>query len=251
MVNMRVIGIDCATKNERIGLACGLVTGAQLRLQHVVTCQRDRLAAEQVISWIANGSEPVLLAVDSPLGWPQTLASSLAMHKAGVEISVEADQLFMRETDRFVLQLLGKRPLSVGADRIARTALATLRLIGEIRQGIDSEIPLAWSHRRLMQTSVIEVYPAATLTAWGWPADGYKKHGQHEQRQRIIQALRRGAFIDAGAERMETSADALDAAICVFAGADFLLGRSVEPRDRTRAEREGWIWVRDRRAPCA
>ena len=44
-------------------------------------------------------------------------------------------------------------------------------------------------------------------------------------------------------ERLEASPDTLDAAICVIAGADYLSGRAVGPRDEQLAFREGWIWA--------
>jgi len=40
------------------------------------------------------------------------------------------------------------------------------------------------------------------------------------------------------------NADVLDAAVCVLAAGDFLLGRAMAPENRSQAEREGWIWVR-------
>ena len=41
---------------------------------------------------------------------------------------------------------------------------------------------------------------------------------------------------------MIESADALDAVICVLAGADFVRGPVYAPEIAALAEREGWIW---------
>ena len=38
----------------------------------------------------------------------------------------------------------------------------------------------------------------------------------------------------------------LDAVLCVIAGLDFVGGAASGPSDRDTAEREGWIWVRER-----
>jgi hypothetical protein len=38
--------------------------------------------------------------------------------------------------------------------------------------------------------------------------------------------------------------DALDAMICVLAGADFLAGKAYPPTDLALAQKEGWIWIR-------
>jgi hypothetical protein len=44
---------------------------------------------------------------------------------------------------------------------------------------------------------------------------------------------------------LESSDDALDAAICVLAGLDFLRGEVYKPKDFPLAKEEGWIWVRE------
>jgi len=44
---------------------------------------------------------------------------------------------------------------------------------------------------------------------------------------------------------MVESDHALDAALCVCAGLDFLAGDVVRPKDLSSAKREGWIWVRE------
>jgi hypothetical protein len=40
------------------------------------------------------------------------------------------------------------------------------------------------------------------------------------------------------------SSDALDAAVCCLAGADFLKGLALEPENLEFAKKEGWIWVK-------
>jgi len=42
---------------------------------------------------------------------------------------------------------------------------------------------------------------------------------------------------------LATSADLIDAAVCVLAGDDFIAGRAMNPEDHSLAEREGWIWT--------
>jgi hypothetical protein len=41
--------------------------------------------------------------------------------------------------------------------------------------------------------------------------------------------------------------DMLDAAVCVLAGHDFLIGTAKAPADVDPFRTEGWIWARD---PC-
>ena len=42
---------------------------------------------------------------------------------------------------------------------------------------------------------------------------------------------------------LTSNADALDAAVCVLAGRDFIRGHALSPPDLDEAKREGWIWV--------
>jgi hypothetical protein len=62
--------------------------------------------------------------------------------------------------------------------------------------------------------------------------------------EEIIDGLRKVAGLPLDVSSMQASADALDAAVCVLAAADFLRGEAMPPEDQALAEREGWIWVR-------
>jgi hypothetical protein len=98
--------------------------------------------------------------------------------------------MFRRTTDLFIQARLGKRPLDVGVDRIARTAYAALRILGTLRVELGMPIPLAWAPADVSRVAAIEVYPAATLLAHRIRSIGYKKRHQIEQRGEIIEALR-------------------------------------------------------------
>ena len=65
-----------------------------------------------------------------------------------------------------------------------------------------------------------------------------------KQRAEILQGLGDRVEIEPKLRALLTSnADALDAAVCVLAGSDFLRGRALPPPDLDEAKREGWIWV--------
>ena len=164
--------------------------------------------------------------------------------EAGDPIRDNANLLFRRGTDRFVKERIGKQPLDVGADRIARTAHAALRLLAQVRTLTGSPIPLAWNPKIRDGVAAIEVYPAATLTAHGLRASGYKSREDEKQREEILRGLAERMEITADLKPLlKSSADALDAAVCVLAGADFLGCRALAPSDPDEATREGWIWV--------
>ena len=141
--------------------------------------------------------------------------------------------------------MTGRRPFEVGANLIARTARAALALLQELRELTGESIPLAWIPQ-LDRLAAIEVYPAATLAARGFPHTGYKPHGQQARREEIVTALTAVMELPGNITTMIGNADALDAAVCALAGWDFLTGGAHSPShdDEVLAQNEGWIWVR-------
>jgi predicted RNase H-like nuclease len=237
-----IIGVDCATDPRRVGLACAEVSGARPKLKVAEVGSKELSLADRIASWFGADSR-TLLAMDAPLGWPVEMGPALTQQRAGEYIDVPPDRLFQRETDRVVHRVVGRRPLEVGAERIARTALAALALLEQLRQRLDQPISLAWSPQFPGLVSAIEVYPAGTLRAYGLPASGYKKRGQSSARQRLIEWLSEHIEIQGPTTLLEENADALDAVICVLAGWDFLRGLTIAPTDPEQAAKEGWIWV--------
>jgi len=110
---------------------------------------------------------------------------------------------------------------------------------------LGQAISLAWEATAGPdEMRAVEVYPAATLKVHGLRASGYKRSQQLEERASILEGLRNLMTINRDEELLRSNADALDAAVCVLAGADFLRGDALPPTDRALAEREGWIWVK-------
>lgn len=240
-----IIGIDAATEAKKLGLARGHLESDRLVVHEVMLGSEVASVTDTVASWVTAHT---LIAIDAPLGWPSPLGHALREHRAGVAIQAEAHDLFRRVTDRFVHTTLGKLPLEVGADRIARTAHAALRRLDELRRVTRLDIPLAWAPGG-RGVACIEVYPAATLRARGIDSSGCKgkKEGTVAQRRRVLDAVRGELGLEIEDARLVGCDDRLDAVLCVLAGADFLRGRCVGPdeRQRERAEVEGWIWFGD------
>lgn len=115
--------------------------------------------------------------MDAPLGWPRPLGPALSDHRAGEPIDPPADTLFHRETDGVVHRTVGKRPMEVGADRIARTARSAVELIGELRnagraRGMDQHPPAPRSMASLTtndrsRSSIHRPYTASEVHAMG------------------------------------------------------------------------------------
>jgi predicted RNase H-like nuclease len=238
-----IVGIDCATEDSRVGLALADRSNRRTTIRRATICARESSAADTVADWIRGATVPVLLAIDAPLGWPIDMGRQLVDHRAGQTIEVEPNLLFRRATDRFIQATLGKTPLDIGADRIARTAHAALRLLGNLRKALALPIPLAWT-ADCVGVSSVEVYPAATLTANGLRSSGYKKPVQQAERTEIVRSL--SSWIDCKCcfDDLRGNADVLDAAVCVLAAVDFLEGEAIAPSDPALAAHEGWIWTR-------
>lgn len=239
---IHLIGIDCAVQNRNIGLAFGTLDDV-FRLESVMQGSKTISIEEQLIDWIQL-DRPVLIALDAPLGWPESLGTALPHHKAGEPIDVSPDQLFSRDTDQFVWKKIGKKPLDVGAARIARTAHATLRLIDTLRNRSGQPIPLVWHPDHIEGVQIIEVYPAATLKAHNLISKGYKKSDQVPTRGKIYRQLTQGWESAVEEEVAVRTGHVFDAVVCVKAALDFLEGTCYSPPDSHLAQKEGWIWVR-------
>ena len=245
MSNVTLIGIDCATQPKKTGLALGVWDGTAVSVQKAIVGQNNESIAVTIHSWLPKNTA-VLLAIDAPLGWPAPLGQALAHHHAGELLRLPANQLFRRETDRFVQQTFGKTPLDVGADRIARTAHTALRILQELRTSTQLTIPLAWEPNTTSSVRALEVYPAATLTVLlqKQRVPPYKGKNGANGRKFILTHLQNHLHLPETRSIIERNDDVLDAVICLLCAADFLQGRTIPPQNKELAEKEGWIWIR-------
>lgn len=117
-----------------------------------------------------------------------------------------------------------------------------MTILHELRQRTNKPIELIWNNQELSDISAIEVYPTATLKAYGILHRGYREHKQY--RREIIKALKNHIYLSEGTKILRDNADALDSAVCLLAAKDFLEGKSYEPENLELAKKEGWIWVR-------
>jgi len=239
-----IIGIDCACQAKDVGLARAQWHAGRTTVTDVLCGKELRSIPTLVAEWML-GADRCLLALDAPLGWPQDMGHELDLHVAGDAISVSPNKMFRRVTDTAIKERFRKTPLDVGADRIARTALWALSLLGELRKITDRPVPLAWTPADVHGAAAIEVYPAGSLIAHGMPVSGYKKAAQRDVRGDMLASLSNKVHLPDNHESLLNDANCLDAAICVLAAADFLEGAAVPPADLGLAKKEGWIWVRD------
>jgi hypothetical protein len=55
---------------------------------------RERVAATGIAGWVRESQDPVLIAIDAPLGWPKQLALTLINHRAGMPIELRPMRCF-------------------------------------------------------------------------------------------------------------------------------------------------------------
>jgi hypothetical protein len=253
-----------ATQPKSVGLAHCTYDSQQLQLEKISTHRTWPAIDREISAWISQPSRTAeeqppthppasppttLLALDAPLGWPERLADTLHGHRAGDPVPKVANELFRRRTDDVVAAELGKRPLDVGADRIARTAHAALHLLTRLRETHALDMPLAWTPGRVSSTSMIEVYPAGTLASRHLPSSGYKgaSDAAVNIRQDIIRGIRGELALPGEAFDLMSSSDhLLDAVLCCIAARDFADARVIQPNHQDPATKEGWIWVAPR-----
>jgi len=226
-----LIGIDCATQPNKVGLALGELDGGYVRIKVCRTASPKERPETIVAAWLQESGR-ALLALDAPLGWPLALQQALAGHQAGEAMGSSAHALFRRQTDDDIHTRFRKRPLEVGANFISRTAVAALELLQRLRTSTGTAIPLAWSPMDVNPIAAIEVYPAATRLAHGSEGKG----GSIEGLEPLLDLSDLVGVLPA-------SADAIDAVVCVLAAADFLRGQARPPVDLETARQEGWIWT--------
>lgn len=247
-MTVKLVGLDMATQNEKTGLSVAVREKDGYRLTFIGAGQKGRPLTDLLLPYIKEGDQ-ILFCLDAPLGWPEAMSKNLPGHQAGAGLDLKADRLFSRYTDRQVHKRLGKKPMEVGAERIARTALRALAVLEEIRGLYNKELPLAWSLAGFSDWQAIEVYPAALLKTRSLVDGSYKGKKGLRERLRMVRALLKEPeifFNQDQAQAMVVQDDVFDAYLCLLAGLDFLLARAPGPPKKklALAKNEGWIWTR-------
>lgn len=256
-MSLTLIGIDCAADPANTGLALGRYADGGVTVLDATIGARQPPLIETLRPWLQRGG-PTLVAVDAPLGWPRPMGAALAAHRAGAPLAYErgarsdatsqddASRFFRRETDRYIRGRVGRQPLDVGADRIARAAFAALDLLAQIARAAGQPLELAWRPEAIAGLRAIEVYPAATLQAHAMTSKGYKEPGQRPARAQILAGLAERLRFARALPALLDAPDVLDAVVCLLAAQDFLRGEAMPPPPELAeaAAHEGWIWAR-------
>jgi predicted nuclease with RNAse H fold len=258
---MLIVGIDCASQPEKTGVAIGKYEAkiGKIEILQLFKGEKGKSISVKILTKLAEIAQKpteidvnkILVAVDAPLGWPVAMSQSLANHIAGASLGhnrTEKDRFFRRFTDTFIHQKIGKLPLEVGADRIARAAYSALQMMEDFRQKFPVEMLWDTNIQNLNGMGVIEVYPAATLKQHNLIYNNYKKESDIANRKEIIEYLQAYfSNITDYQALMQEDGDRLDAIVCLLCAKDFVDKEVMQiPVEENLAfiQQEGWIWVK-------
>jgi predicted nuclease with RNAse H fold len=224
---VRTLGIDLASRADRTAMATVTWAAGRAVVREPVSPVSDEQALEAMAAAEWTG-------MDAPFGWPEAVVRALPRFaERGEWPEADRDTLRFRETDRFVQEKTGIWPLSVSSDRIAVPAWRCARLLAA-RPGIVD---------RLGGAGVVEIYPGAALTLWGFQRRGYKRSG--EARALLVAEIERRAdgWLDLAAARRACveSDHALDAVLASLLARAAARGLTWPPPGGDAVRREGWI----------
>ena len=215
----------------------------------VVTALQRKLSNDELRRLIADAD---WTGIDAPFSWPLAFRHALASHgeEGGWPADYRSLDYQLRSTDRFVGKI-ARRPLSVSTDRIGVTAMRCARLLQELGEDRGKRIDVAGDDH------VVEIYPAAALSAWGAKEAGFDPNGYKtgpnatSKRAALVQS-----FVEATDRWLDLSADVraaciksdhvLDAFVSCLATRAAQLGKSRRPETEDQRELgrvEGWIHV--------
>lgn len=225
---MITLGIDLASQPENTA-ACSIewsATEATVR-DIKLGCTDDYL--DELIA------EADAVGIDAPLGWPLAFNKAVADWSHSEWTKELRDQMRFRLTDFKVRDLHGKWPLSVSSDLIALPAMRAMALL-QRHQVTD---------RSGGTEPFFEVYPAASLKAWGLQSQCYKgsKGTAPQSRADILQSMLSVMPWLKGADGCSADDNLLDALVAALTTHQAFQKETLRPRtdDEIITAKEGWI----------
>ncbi len=180
----------------------------------------------------ASDTEDVVVAIDTPLGWPAAFVALLAGNAQLPVVSnaVHANPYIFRATEQALVErgLLpkGRTPLSAVRDMIGSQSSKGLYFLR--KAGMSQPAPAVWARPHW---TAIETYPTPVRTS-----RTLQPHFQRIRAEPLF--VKAAAFANA-------AADLNDALWCALVAAMWVFARDVltpAPADEAIAS-EGWIWV--------
>jgi predicted nuclease with RNAse H fold len=238
MAQSVVAGVDLSAEPKRTAVA---VLRASARIELIDL----QLGADndQVIALTRDAEK---IGVDCAFGWPTDFVEFVSSQHAGNPIDrsrgdVGIDwrrRLAYRDTDREVLRVTGKQPLSVATDKLGLVAMRCAVLLEDWARA-------GRSVTRDGSGALVEVYPGAALKVWGMATPRYKVDAA--PLTHLVDELLRQLPLDLGSHEahVRTSHDSFDAVIAALVSLASARGQCVPiPAEFAAAGRvEGWIAI--------
>jgi predicted nuclease with RNAse H fold len=228
--HMRTLGIDLSSQKENTA-ACLIEwqNGSALARPPRVGCSDEEL--DQLVA------EAHVVGIDAPFGWPAEFSAAVGQWRHEEWTTELRDRLRFRLTDRRVRERQGRWPLSVSTDTIALPAMRAMALLA--RHGVQD---------RSGDGRFFEVYPAASLHAWGYSNRGYKELKKETciaARKDLLAKLRTRFPELTICDEYAVNPDALDSLIAAMTARAAARGQTEIPTPEQRALSvvEGWIHV--------
>ncbi|MDQ4062570.1 MAG: DUF429 domain-containing protein [Actinomycetota bacterium] len=232
---MKLVGIDFSTTPRACGI-CVLEGGA---ITHV---GRGNNAAEHPDWLVGHCAEATVVAVDVPFGWPRPFMEALSCYRIGDALDLPREQYRLRATDFWIKENIPPlQPLSVSTDKLGSTAIVGTKLL----HAVGNEGFRLSPRSAARSATVVEVYPAASLRAWGLP------HNNIET-PIVLEALREAFELtigDTDQNNLLQSRHCLDALVSALTAKEYADGNTFYPPEYIPDETievEGWIHVPSR-----
>jgi hypothetical protein len=266
---VRTVGVDIAKSHKTTALCAIRWSHEGAHVEAPVLRATDAMVLEA-----ARATDVAAIALDAPLGWPMSMVAAIAAWRPDGRWERPADHAFrLRRTDAFtaartkcpardklqqghVERVRAAVPLSVSADKIAMVAWRCCALLSDLTQGSGARHNVVTDaigrpFPRDGRVSIVEAYPAAALSMWAIPRDGYKDAAPEGKRVRasMLSAIE-GAGVEGWLRLSDEARDAcvatdhaFDAMVCALVARAAMLGlvAEVPPDDAEHARTEGWI----------
>lgn len=184
--------------------------------------------------------------MDVPFGWPKPFVEALTGYEIGVALDRDRRRYLRRVADAFVTETLPQRlpsevrppnPFAVAADKLGVTALVGTVLL----KALSDEFRLS-PRGSCIHPVVIEVYPAASLWAWGL------RHRDLETSV-VLESLQRAfgpTIHEAEREKLLGSRHCFDALVAALTAQEYAGGNTFDPPEHLSEDTlkvEGWIRI--------
>ena len=239
---MKLVGIDLSADPKKTGV-CVLEDDA------VVDVHRGSKTVGHPGWLVGHCARADIVAVDVPFGWPKPFVEALTGYEIGVALAHYRKRYLRRMTDAFVAETLPQRlprkgrspnPFAVAADKLGVTATVGTVLLN----ALSDQFRLS-SRESYMRPAMIEVYPAASLWAWGL-------HHRNVETSAILERLLKAlnpTILEVEREKLLGSRHCFDALIAALTAREYADGNTFDPPEHVPNDIlriEGWIRVPNR-----